>query len=150
MAGATLGSMKVAEEAARRYLLVRAGDRLVAIEARLVRRILRALSTTPLPGARPELLGLAEFAGEPLPVLDLAQLVGAGPGPAASFPVTVVVWVSSPAGPELVGLAADAALDLVAIAPSAIAAVNQGVVVGEAVLAQGTAELVDLARLGQA
>jgi len=132
-------------EATRRYLLLAAGDRLAALEVRVVRRILRALPVTPLPGAQPALLGLAEYSGEPLPVLDLAQLLGAGPGPSPAFPVTVVVRVG--AGGELVGLAADAALDLVSIAPGAVTPTGEGIVVGEVALPQGTAEVLDLARL---
>jgi chemotaxis signal transduction protein len=140
--------MKTPEEAGRRYLLLAAGDRLVAVESRLVRRILRALPVTPLPGARPELLGLAEFAGEPVPVLDLAQLVGAGPGPPASFPVTVVVR-AGPQASEILGLAADAAVDLLSIPPSAVVPVSEGLVAGEALAPQGTVEILDLSRLGQ-
>jgi purine-binding chemotaxis protein CheW len=139
--------MVAAAEATRRYLLLSAGDRLAALEARVVRRIVRALPVTPLPGARPALLGLAEFAGEPLPVLDLAQLLAAGPGPPPAFPVTVVVRLGSGASAELVGLAADAALDLVSIAPGAVTPSGEGIVVGEVALPQGTAEVLDLSRL---
>lgn len=136
-----------AEAGSRRFLLLSAGDRLAAVDVRRVRRIVRALPTTPLPEARPELLGLAEYAGEPLPVLDLATLIGAGPGPAPRFPVTVVVWAGS-GQQEAVGLAADAALDLVAIPSDRIVPAGEGLVVGEAALPQGTAEVLDLARLG--
>lgn len=132
----------------RRFLLLSAGDRLVAVDARQVRRILRALPTVPLPGAQPELLGLAEYAGEPLPVLDLAQLIGARPGPPPSFPVTVVVWVGPSSQPELVGLAADAAVDLVGIPQELVVPLGEGLVAGEVVLPQGTAEVLDLSRLG--
>lgn len=134
----------------RRFLLLAAGDRLAAVEARQVRRILRALPTVPLPGAQPELLGLAEFAGEPLPVLDLTRLLGATPGATPAFPVTVVVWAGPASGKELVGLAADAALDLVTIPEERVTPGGEGLVAGEAVLPQGTVELLDLARLGAA
>lgn len=138
----------MAEAGSRRFLLLSAGDRLAAVDARQVRRILRALPTVPLPGAQPELLGLAEYGGEPLPVLDLAQLIGAKPGPPPSFPVTVVVWVGPPSRPELVGLAADAALDLVRIPQEQVVPVGEGLVAGEVALPQGTAEVLDLSRLG--
>ena len=71
--------------AAERFLLVQAGDRLCALPLARVRRVVRALPVCPLPGSAPELLGLAEFGGEPLPVLDLATLVGAPP-PAGAAP----------------------------------------------------------------
>lgn len=137
-----------AEAGSRRFLLLAAGDRLAAVDIRQVRRIVRALPTVPLPAARPELVGLAEYAGEPLPVLDLATLLGAGPGPAPRYPVTVVVWAGSPQR-EALGLAADAALDLVAIPQDRIVPAGEGVVVGEVALPQGTAEVLDLERLGK-
>lgn len=140
----------MAEAGRRRFLLLSAGNRLAAVDVRQVRRILRALPTVPLPGGQPELLGLAEFAGEPLLVLDLAQLIGAKPGQPSSFPVTVVVWVGPPSQRELVGLAADAAVDLVFLTREQVAPTGEGLVVGEAALPQGTAEVLDLSRLGAA
>ncbi len=137
----------VAGTGTRRFLLLAAGDRLAAVDARQVRRILRALPTVPLPGAQPELLGLAEYGGEPLPVLDLAQLIGAKPGPSPTFPVTVVVWVGPSSQPELVGLAADAAVDLVGIPQEHVVPMGEGLVAGEVALPQGTAEILDLSRL---
>lgn len=137
--------MEAREEATRRFLLLAAGDRLVALEARRVRKISRALPVTPLPGARPQLLGLAQFAGEPLAVLDLAQLLGAGPGQPSRFPITVVIWAGE--DKELVGLAADAALALVSIADNALIPVGEGIVAAEVALPQGTAEVIDVARL---
>lgn len=137
--------MEAREGAARHFLVLAAGDRLAAVEVRWVRRIARALPVTPLPGARPQLLGLAQFAGEPLPVLDLAQLLGAGPGQPSRFPVTVVIWAGQ--DKELVGLAADAALDLVSITSDALIPVGEGIVAAEVALPQGTAELIDVTRL---
>lgn len=137
-----------AEAGSRRFLLLSAGDRLAAVDARQVRRILRALPTVPLPGAQPELLGLAEYGGEPLPVLDVAQLIGAKPGPPASFPVTVVVRAGPSSQQELVGLAADAAVDLVLIPEERVVPLGEGLVAGEVALPQGTAEVLDLSRLG--
>ena len=60
-----------------------------------------------------ELEGLAEFGGEPLPVLNLARLVNASPGANPSYPVTVVVWVGPAEAREMIGFAADAALEVV-------------------------------------
>lgn len=137
--------MESQEGAARHFLVLGAGDRLAAVDVRWVRRIARALPVTPLPGARPQLLGLAQFAGEPLPVLDLAQLLGAGPGPPSRFPITVVVWAGQDR--ELVGLAADAALELVSITADALIPVAEGIVAAEVALPQGTAEVIDVARL---
>ena len=74
------------------FLLLRAGDDVCALPLSAVRRVVRALSVHPLPGAANELLGLAEFGGEPLAILDLARLVRAAPGANPACPVTVVVW----------------------------------------------------------
>lgn len=139
--------MEAGPKATRRFLVLAAGTRLVAVEARWVRRISRALPVTPLPGARPQLLGLAQFAGEPLPVLDLARLLGAGPGKSSRFPVTVVIWAGKDSDKELVGLAADAALEVVSIAADALIPVGEGIVTAEVALPQGTAEVLDVGRL---
>ncbi|MFZ5788997.1 MAG: chemotaxis protein CheW, partial [Acidobacteriota bacterium] len=92
-----------------RCLMVRAGDHVCAVPLARVRRVMRALPIFPLPGASPELLGLAEFGGEPLPILDLARLIAAPPGATAQFPVTLVVVAGPASDREVVGLAADAA-----------------------------------------
>jgi len=102
------------------HLLVRAGATVCALPVAAVRRVLRPLPLHPLPGAGPALRGLAEYAGEPLPVLDLARLLAAPPGGAAACPVTVVAWAGEGAGRELVGLAADAALAVVAELPEGV------------------------------
>jgi hypothetical protein len=66
----------------------------LGLPAAAVRRVARALRLHPLPGAGEELLGLAEFAGEPLAVLDLARLLGVKPQ-------SVYGWLDAPALPPL-------------------------------------------------
>ena len=114
-----------------RALLVAVGDAFCAVPVNQVRRVVRALAVHPLPGAAPELLGLAEFTGEPIPVLDLGRLVSAAAGARPAVPVTVVAWAGPPDARELVGLAADAALEIVEIAPAAVVAAEAGLVRGE-------------------
>lgn len=134
------------------YLLVRTGETRCALPLAAVRRVVRALAVSPLPGARPELLGLAEFGGDPLPVLDLAALLGEPPGPRPSFPVTVVLRLETS---EALGLAADEALEVVNLAAEAVvrhissagAAGRQGVVAGEALVDDRPVRLLDLAAL---
>ncbi|HEX3532482.1 MAG TPA: chemotaxis protein CheW, partial [Thermoanaerobaculia bacterium] len=92
------------------HLLVQAGEYVCALPLGAVRQVLRSLPLHPLPGSAPELRGLAEFAGDPLPVLDLARLARAPHGANPAFPVTVVAWAGPAGARELVGLAADAAL----------------------------------------
>ncbi|HQT94282.1 MAG: hypothetical protein B7Z68_06935 [Acidobacteria bacterium 21-70-11] len=131
-----------------RALLVETGEYLCALPINRVRQVVRALSVHPLPGASPELLGLAEFTGEPIPVLDLARLVGAPTGARPANPVTVVVWAGPPDARELVGLAADAALEIVEIAPADVAAAGPGLIGGEVALGGRPTCLLNLEALG--
>jgi purine-binding chemotaxis protein CheW len=138
------------------HLLVRAGEYVCALPLGAVRQVLRALPLHPLPGSAPELKGLAEFGGDPLPVLDLARLARAPQGANPTFPVTVVAWAGPPESRELVGLAADAALDVAALPASAMAPAapgpggDGGLVAGEAVIAGQVVRVINLQALGQA
>lgn len=134
--------------AAVRCLLVRAGDHLCALPLNQVRRVLAALAPHPLPGAAPELLGLVEFAGEPLPVLDLRQLVGAPAGAAPDNPVTVVAWAGPPTDRELVGLAADAALSIVDLPLADVVGSPAGLVRGESLADGSVVRVLNLECLG--
>lgn len=130
-----------------RCLLVKAGDYLCAIPLQQVRRVVRSLRMSPLPGAGEELLGLAEFSGEPIPVFDLTRLVEAPEGPNPEFPVTVI---AAGGGGDLVGLNTDAALRFVDIDRATGARSSEGVVQGEVVVDGVPVRLLDLTRLGAA
>jgi chemotaxis signal transduction protein len=132
------------------HLLVRAGDAVCALPLARVRRVVKALAVHRLPGAAPELLGLAEHAGEPLAVIDLARLVGAAAGANPTYPVTVVAAAGPEEAPELIGLAADAALEVVALARSAMVGGDGGVAGGEVDVAGEVVRVVDLEALGAA
>lgn len=121
---------EIAERPVIRAITARAGDHWCALPLRRVRRVIQALKLYPLPGAGQEIAGLAEVDGEPLVILSLERLVGAPPGPAAEFPVTLLVEAGDAPG-EVVGLAADEAGDIVCIAESSIAGPAQGFVRGE-------------------
>jgi chemotaxis signal transduction protein len=128
--------------------LVEIGEYLCAIPINQVRQVVRALSVHPLPGASPELLGLAEFTGEPIPVLDLGCLVGAPTAARPTNPVTVIVWAGPPDARELVGLAADAALEIVEIAPADVTVTGPGLIGGEVALGGRVACVLNLEALG--
>ncbi|HXU45527.1 MAG TPA: chemotaxis protein CheW [Thermoanaerobaculia bacterium] len=132
----------------RSHLLVRAGEQVCALPVAAVRRVVRALSVHPLPGARPELAGLAEFAGEALAVLDLSRLLGAPLGPHPAFPVTVVVWAGPLERREAVGLAADEALEVVLIDDAAVVP-GAGFLRGDAMVGARLVRVLDLERLGE-
>jgi chemotaxis signal transduction protein len=131
------------------HLLVRAGEYVCALPLGSVRRIVRALTVHPLPGASPELCGLAEFAGEPMPVLDLARLVGAPPGAGAAHPVTVVVWTGPPETRAMAGLEADAALEVTDIPPGSLVGGDGGLIRGEAGVGGRVVRVLDLEALGR-
>jgi chemotaxis signal transduction protein len=102
-----------------------------------------------LPGATPELKGLSEFAGEPLPILELARLVGAPPGANPTYPVTIVVWVGPEDGREAVGLAADAALEVADVPLSSVVAGDGGFLLGEAPVGNAVVRVLNLEALGR-
>ena len=131
------------------HLLVRAGEYACALPLAQVRRVVRSLTVHPLPGAAGELEGLAEFGGEPLPVLNLARLVRAPQGANPSYPVTVVVWVGPAEAREMIGLSADAALEVVHVAAGAIVAGDGGFLQGEAPVAGEVVRVLNLEALGR-
>lgn len=72
-------------------VLVSAGARLCGLPIHGVIETMRPLPVSPVPGAPPFVQGVAIVRGEPVPVVDLAVLLGDGaapPGPEARF-VTV-------------------------------------------------------------
>jgi chemotaxis signal transduction protein len=137
-----------ADTSARAFLKVRAGEYLCALPLGRVRRVVQALAVRPLPGSADELLGLAEFSGEPLAVIDLARLVDAPAGATPDYPVTIVAWAGPDSDRELIGLAADAALEVVTIASEDVVPGRGGAVVGEVAVAGEAVRVVDLAALG--
>lgn len=122
------------------YLLVRLGERVAALPALAVRRVVRGARLHPLPGAGPGLVGLAEFAGEPLAILDLAQLLGEERRNSRPQ-VTVVTWLGSGSDRELVGLGVDDAIEVAELDVSALA-------LGQALVGGRPVVVVDTERLG--
>lgn len=131
-----------------RCLLVTAGEHHCAIPLNQVRRVTHALTPHPLPGGSAELLGLAEFEGEPIAVLDLRRLVNAAPAASPSHPVTVIAWAGPPNARESVGLAADAAESIVDIAVTGVVGGRSGLVWGETALAGRPVRVLNLELLG--
>jgi chemotaxis signal transduction protein len=148
-AAAAGDSAAAAARAEATHLLVRAGDYVCALPLAGVQRVLRALPVHPLPGAAPELTGLAELGGDPLPVLDLARLARAPQGATPAFPVTVVAWAGDGAGRELIGLAADAALAVAHLAADGLVGGDGRLVAGETLVDGQVVRVLDLAALGR-
>jgi len=131
----------------RRYLVVRTGSSSCALDLTMVRRILRSVPLFKVPGSRPALLGLAQWGGEPLAVIDLqAELSGGRP---VRSPDQVVVVVEIPGEePETLGLMVDEALDVMRIPDTAIRSDPQGLLHGEVVSGEGVIRVLRLAALG--
>lgn len=138
-----------AADPADRFLLVQAGEDRCVLPIGRVRRIVRELAVQPLPGTTAELKGLAEFGGEPLPVLELGRLVGAAPGANPQYPVTVVAWAGPEEARELVGLAVDAVLEVVELPADAVVPGGEGIVRGEATVGGAPVRVLSLAALGR-
>jgi chemotaxis signal transduction protein len=132
-----------------RALLLETGEFLCALPIGRVRQVVRALQVHPSPGTAAGFLGLAEFAGEPIPVLDLGRLVGAPTGARPARPVTVIAWAGPAGDRQLVGLAADAALEIVEVAAD-VAGSGRAGVIGRQPPAGGRAvRVLDMEALGR-
>jgi len=131
------------------HLLVQAGEYVCALPLVSVRRVVRSLTVHPLPGSAPELEGLAEFGGEPLPVLNLARMVNAAPGANPSYPVTIVVWAGPTEAREIMGLAVDAALEVADVPSSAVVTGGGGFLLGDAPVAGRVVRVLNLEALGR-
>jgi chemotaxis signal transduction protein len=129
-------------------LLVVAGEHKCAIPLNQVRRVTRALTPHPLPGGTPELVGLAEFEGEPITILDLKRLVNAAPAATPLHPVTIIAWAGPPNARESVGLAADSAESIVELAMTEVVGGRSGLVWGEAAVAGQPLRVLNLELLG--
>jgi purine-binding chemotaxis protein CheW len=88
-----------------------AGQR-YALWAADVRELLRAVAILPLPGAPRMVEGVINLRGRPVPVLDLRARFGL---PGKPLEITEHLIVAA-AGPRLVAIRADRALDLVGVA----------------------------------
>ena len=138
-----------AEAGGVRLLLVRCGERTVAIPAGSLVRVLGPTTVSPVPGSAPELLGLAQVEGEPVVVLDLARLLGEIPAPSASIPAGVQVRLGENHGGETLALAVDEALEFVTVPEGAVRReAGEGPVAGVVTAGGRTAALLDPARLG--
>jgi chemotaxis signal transduction protein len=100
------------EEVHERFLLVRAGNMSCAVPATDVVKVVRRLRCFAVPGSRPHLVGLAQYGGDPLPVLDLHVLVKSG-GSNARHHSTVILGRGRKRGRSVLGLAVDEVLRVV-------------------------------------
>ncbi len=111
--------------------------------------MLRSLDVYPVSGGPPELLGLGGWGGEPLVVLDLRTVLEGGEPTTSASPSVVVVSTGSDDHPEVVALAVDEALNVVAISHADVTETEgAGPVGGEAELDGRLVRMVRVDRLG--
>jgi len=134
------------QEGDRRYLLVRSGGFGWALPADQVRRVVRGLACHPAPGGRPHLLGLAQFGGEPLAVLDLHALV-AGGTPRSDHRATVILGRCGARSGAVLGLAIDDALRVVTLADPPQPGSSDPLVEGTLTIDGDSVKVLDTARL---
>ena len=89
-----------------RYLLVRAGPNRYAIPTRVVRSVVQMPDLYRVPGAHPRLIGLGQYGGEPLAVVDVEGLERETETIGGSRMIVVVI---APNEDLLIGIAADEA-----------------------------------------
>lgn len=129
------------------FLMVQVGGVEYLLPLARVRRVLAGLRLFPFPGASPAVAGLAEVGGEPLVVLDMGRLAGAGSHHGVVAAVTVIVRVGPPEALETAGLSVDDALDIVDLSAATISRLRNGLVSSEAIVAGREVGVLDLEAL---
>lgn len=128
--------------------MVRCGEQRILVPAEAVVRIMGSVALTPIPGAAPEVLGLAQAEGEPLAVLDLGRIMGEVPKAGSMAPV--VVEARSGFGDEVLGLAVDEAVRLLEVGSEPISEAPPGLPAAGAVVVDGAgAVILALERLAE-
>ena len=110
----------IQDEAHERFLLVRTGTVSCALPTSDVVRVVRGLRCHAVPGSRSHLVGLAQYGGDPLPVLDLHALVERGVSNARHHS-TVILGRGRKRGQSVLGLAVDEVLRVVDLSKRAVA-----------------------------
>jgi chemotaxis signal transduction protein len=126
--------------------VVRSGASKYALPTADVVRVVRGLNVHPIPGSGLHLLGLAQYGGEPLPVLDLQALFGDTTS-SGRYPSTVILGRRRERTHSLVGLAVDEILQVANVAEAAVLSGHKGLVVGEAEIDGARTNIVNTKRL---
>jgi chemotaxis signal transduction protein len=123
------------DEGHERFLLVRTGSLSCALPATDVVRVVRQLRTHPVPGSRAYLVGLAQYGGDPMPVLDLLALIERRASNARHH-ATVILGRERTRGHSVLGLAVDEVVRVVNL-PKRDAGMSNSDLVGETVELEG-------------
>jgi chemotaxis signal transduction protein len=128
----------------RRFLLVRSGALKCALPASDVVRVVRGLISYPVPGSQPRLLGLAQYGGEPLPVLDLHAVVEGSPS-SSRHRSTVILGRGQRRDRPYLGLAVEDVLRVVSLGGDPLAAENSEII-ADAVIENDAVKILDTRR----
>jgi chemotaxis signal transduction protein len=129
------------------FLVAKSAGETFGIPATPIIRVLRNLTIHGVPGASPPLIGLTQYAGEPVPVIDLVEL-GGGQAAAGSHAVVVLLRCGADPATDVVGVAVDEAVRLVT-PDSHIEMPDTGQAVSDPMRVEGIPiRLVDPARIG--
>lgn len=131
------------------YLIVQVGTSFLGIRSDRIVQVVRSMSIHPLPGAGPSVVGLSQFGGEPLVVLDLGRLAGIDSFRVGEDSVVVVGLVGPSERVEKVGLAVDDALQLHDLAERTGAAGSAESHTPSARVDGQAVQLLDLSKLGE-
>ncbi len=118
-----------------RFLLVRTGNLSCALPASDVLRVVRRLRCHAVPGSRSRLVGLAQYGGDPLPVLDLQVLVEHGVSNTRHH--STVILGRRKRGHTVLGLAVDEVIRVVNLPLRDVVADSDTDFVGETVHFEG-------------
>jgi chemotaxis signal transduction protein len=95
------------------YLLVRSGGKRCAIPIEEAYQVTDVLPLHPLPGSAHRLLGLAQFGGEPVAVVDLQGLLDPDGLPSGGYRLTLIIRRDGGEAP--IGLAVEEALGVASV-----------------------------------
>ena len=111
-----------------------------------VQKIVRSLVLHAVPGSSAHLLGLAQYGGEPLAVLDLEAMLdgGAKAGGGRGQRMTIVVRAGAEQATETVGLAVDDAIQVITLNDKDLRPTGPGLAVAEALIGDALVTVVDL------
>jgi chemotaxis signal transduction protein len=128
-----------------RFLLVRSGALKCALPASDVVRVVRDVISYPVPGSEAQLLGLAQYGGEPLPVLDLHAVVEGRPS-VSRHRSTVIIGRGQRRDRPLLGLAVDDVLRVVSLRGETVASGEFGIT-ADATIEQEDVKILNTRRL---
>jgi len=127
-------------------VLVRTGSVRCAFPASDVVRVVRHLRCYAVPGSRSHFIGLAQYGGDPLPVLDLHTLVEGG-APSARRQAMVILGRGRRRRRSVLGLAVDEVLQVLELPEGIVLGPGSALVADTVEIDGGTVKVVNTGQL---